>query len=449
MSKNTIKLRKLLINKSLYFLQNRRILYKKYADLNGIILNVFDRLITKERRKTKHVEETFISSYLKHTSIYESPSSFWKWSAYASVAALLRDHCYLKQGDRLLFPNVYILFLAESGTRKGPPVDLSETLISKIQITKVISGRASVQAILDELARAETDKTTGKVLKAGAAIFYAAEMAAGIVADPEALKILTDIYDYKTNPYKSRLRTGPCFNLDRIVFSMLAASNEAMLKGLFGIAEIQGGFLARIFLVTPNEQRPPNSLMRLDPEERRASLIKVYEHFQQIAKLKGEFKLEEDAVVEYEQWYYNFKLSYQTKKEVSGIIGRIHTHVIKLAMILAANECSLNVTKGHMELAINECLALLPNYSVFTMSNGKTEQSQAGGLILTELLNAKMYTMSRKELLRKHWQSIDAELLDKLIITLDQASMLQQIQTKDGLLVRLTPTCLEMLGSSK
>ena len=97
---------------------------------------------------------TFISSYLEHTKIYESPGSFWRWSAYASIAALLRDNCYLKQGDRLLFANIYVLFLAESGTRKGPPIDLSETLLSKLAITKIISGRASVQAILDELSRA-------------------------------------------------------------------------------------------------------------------------------------------------------------------------------------------------------------------------------------------------------------------------------------------------------
>ena len=393
------------------------------------------------------MSDTFISTFLTHTSIYESPGSFWKWSAYVSIAALLRDNCYLKQGDRLLFPNMYALFLAESGTRKGPPVDASETLLTKANNTKIISGRASVQAILDELARAETDKKTGKLHKAGSAIFYAAEMAAGIVADPEALKILTDIYDYKTNPYKSRLRTGPCFNLDRIVFSMLAASNEAMLKGLFGVAEIQGGFLARIFLITPNETRPPNSLMRLDHEERKKSNANVYDHFSKILALKGEFFLAEDAIVEYESWYDAFKRSYQTKKEVSGIIGRVHTHVIKLAMVLAANNLRLNILKEDMELAINECIALIPNYSVFTMSNGKTEQSQAAGLILTELLSSKGFALSRKEILRKYWQSVDAELLDKLMVTMEQAGLITIIQDRSrGAIFTLTANCLNDLG---
>lgn len=396
------------------------------------------------------MDETFISTWMKHTEIYESPGSFWKWGAYASVAALLRDNCYLRQGDRLLFPNIYVLFLAESGTRKGPPVDLSETMLSKVNVTKIISGRASVQAILDELSRAETDKKTGKITKAGSAIFYAAEMAAGIVADPEALKILTDIYDYKTNPYKSRLRTGPCFNLDRIVFSMLAASNEAMLKGLFGVAEIQGGFLARIFLVTPNEQRPPNSLMRLDPDERKKSLSNVLSLFTQIEKLRGEFHIEEDAIDEYEAWYKAFKTDYMRKKEVSGIIGRIHTSALKLALILAANECRLNVTKDDMELAINECITLLPNYSVFTMNNGRSEQSQAGGLILTELLSAKNYMLTRKELIRKHWQEMDSDTMEKIVVTLEQAGMITQMQGQDRQMwLKLSPVALDILGVGK
>ena len=395
------------------------------------------------------MEDTFISSYLHHTSIYESPGSFWKWSAYASIAATLRDHCYLKQGDRLLFPNIYVLFLGESGVRKGPPVDLSETLLAKVNNTKIISGRSSIQAIMDELSRAETDKTTGKITKAGSAIFYAAEMGAGIVADPDSLKILTDIYDYRTNPYKSRLRTGPCFNLERIVFSMLAASNEAMLKSLFGVAEIQGGFLARIFLVTPDEQRPPNSLMRLDPEERKKSLSNVLSLFRGVSELKGEFIIEEDAIDEYETWYKAFKKGYQTKKEVSGIIGRIHTSALKLALILAANNLRLNVTKEDMEGAINECLALLPNYSVFTMNNlGKTEQSQAGGLVLTTLIVSRCYMTTRKELIREHWQAgLNAELLDKILVSFESAGMIQQIQQKDGLWIKLTPYCVEMMGS--
>jgi hypothetical protein len=396
------------------------------------------------------VPETFVSTYLKHTEIYESPTSFWKWSAYATIAAILRDNCYFPQGDSRLYPNIYVMFLAESsGHRKGRPVDLSQTLSCRINNTKIISGRTSVQAILDELARAETDRKTGKVAKVGSAIFFASELAAGIVADPAALEILTDIYDYKPNPYKNMLRTGPKFNLDKIVFTMLVASNEDMIKGFFNTVAIKGGMLARTFLVTPNEFRKPNDLMDLDTEERKSSLARVTDQLFQVAKLEGSFTIDFDAKLEYRKWYNPFREQYATKKESSGIVGRVHSHVIKVAMLKAANELRYNINKEDIEESIIECLNLMPNYSIFTMSNGRSEQGQAGGQVIVELMNSPSYTISRKDLLRKIWMNVDSDTLDKIMVTLEQAGMVQQIQCRDGLYFKLTQQCLEIMGQQK
>jgi histone H3/H4 len=187
--------------------------------------------------------------------------------------------------------------------------------------------------------------------------------------------------------------------------------------------------------------------MRLDQAAYDLSLLNVIEKFKQLKNLKGEFQLEEEAIVEYETWYSQFKLSYQAKKEVSGITGRLHTHVIKLAMILAANNIRLNITKEDMELAINECIMLLPNYNTFTMNHNKDESGQAGGQLVAELLGAKDNMLRRKELIRRHCLVIPnyAELLDKIIVSLEQADYVQQIQQKDGLWIKLTPTCLAML----
>ena len=395
---------------------------------------------------------TFLSAYLKHNELYESPTSFWHWSGHASIAAVLRDNCFLQLGERRLYSNIYVLSIAESsGYRKGPPVDLSETLVSKIGNTKIISGRSSIQAVMDELARVESDKKTGKITKAGSAIFYAPEMKAGIVADPDALSILTDIYDYKTNPYKSRLRTGPCFNLDRIALTMLAASNEAMLKGLLGIGEIQGGFLARICLVTPSERRPPNDLLDLNEGEIKESLNNVLSKLKEISDLKGAFILTPKAKAEYRDWYNPFNLSYLENKESSGIRGRIHTTVLKIALIHAANRLSLELSKEDVEGAIDECMALLPNYSIFTMSQGKSEFTQLAGMVIMELQLAKSkeYTLKQKELMRKLLPNgMTPDLLEKIVLGLEMAGSIKQIQSKEGLYIQLTESALKDLGQS-
>jgi hypothetical protein len=399
------------------------------------------------------VSDTFVDAYIKHTSIYESPISFWKWSSYATIAAILKDKCFLRQGDSFLFANMYVLFLAESsGHRKGRPVELSESMVNKINNTKVISGRASVQAILDELARSETNEKTGKVVKSSSAIFYAPELSAGIVNDPEALGILTDIYDYKMNPYKQRLRTGPCFNLERIVFSMLMASNEDMIKSFWDTKAIKGGMLARTVLVIPNEFRKSNSLMRVSGDERKTSMEGVIDKLREISLLRGEFEINDDALKEYEDWYNPFRLSYEKKKESSGIVGRIHTTVIKLAMILAANDLKLIICKCHIEQAINELLGMIQNYNIFTMNCGKTEAAQAGGIVLTDLLTAYdkgVMWVPRKNLLRDHWQSFDNDILDKIMVTLETAGMIRLNQTHDGILIGLTDSCLDVMGRQK
>jgi hypothetical protein len=396
------------------------------------------------------VSETFLSSYLKHTSIYESPTAFWKWSAYVTIAATLRDSCYLPQGDGRLYPNIFVLLLAESGGhRKGKPVELSETLINKIGRIKVISGRASAQAVLDELGRSETDKDTGKIQKSSAAIMYAPELSAGIVNDPDGLKILTDIYDFKLNPYRNRLRTGPCFNLDKIVFNMFTASNEAMLKDFFNYATIKGGYLARTFLILPDEFRESNALMDIDEPALKQSFANVLSKLLQVGELHGEFRIETDAKEEYKNWYGPFRKSYATMREETGVVGRIHTSALKLALILAANNCRLNVQKQDVEEAINECVSLLRNYSVFTMSNSKTEQSQMGGLIITELLSAPTHQMDRKDIIRNLWQQgLDVETLDKISITLEQAGLIKQIVTGNKMVLSLTPSCLAQLNGA-
>lgn len=369
--------------------------------------------------------QTFLQSFLSHTSIYESPGSFWKWSAYATVAAVLRDNCYRRQGDSKLYTNIYVLFLAESGGRKGKPIDFSESILTKVNNTTVISGRASIQAILDEISRGETDKKTGAIRKGGSAIFYAQELSAGIVADPEAVNILTDIYDYKSNPFKSRLRTGPCFNIERIIFSMLTGSNEEMIKAIFDERGKKGGLLARTFLIVPNESRPPNSLMRVDQEAVDKSKLVVIDRLREISLLNGEFQFTEEATSEYEKWYNPFYQRYQNKKEATGAMARIHTGVLKISMILAANELSLIVTEKHMEQAIDDCLGLLPNYRSFALGGGLSDESKAGAILLPALYATKNYTLTRKEIIHEYWNIFNAETLDKLMTMLEQGGIVE------------------------
>lgn len=385
---------------------------------------------------------TFISAYLEHTKEYESPGSFWKWSSYAAISAVLRDNCYRRQGDTVLFPSTYILLLGGSGSRKNWPVSLCEDLVVNVGNTKVISGRSSIQAILDELSQTETDSKTGKMVKGGSAIFFAPELAGGLVADPQALSILTDIYDSKKS-FTSRLRTSPKFKIERLVFNALMASNEALVRDLYTQQAKEGGLLARTFLIVPNEFRPPNSLMKFSDKTK--SVEDLINRLRKIGELRGEFIFNEDAIIEYDSWYNPFRYEQKTRQDKTGVINRIHTGILKLAMILAANELTLQVKKEHISEAILECIKLLPNYNMFAMTGGKGTIEQAGAVVLQALLNARNHTMTQADLLIGNWSTFDIELLDKVTVTFEIAGLTKRVTEGTVTTYTLTPKGLEIL----
>lgn len=392
----------------------------------------------------------YVSSLLEHTKTFESPTSFWKWSAYATIGAVLRNNVWKQDGDGKLYPNIYVLLLAGSGERKDRPVKTCESMIKKIANTRCISGRTSIQALVDEIGYAESSKD-GRVIEGGAAIFVAPELAAGIVSDPAAIDILTDIYDNKPEGYNIYLRGRSKTSLGSTTFTMLAASNEAMLKELFTIKSTQGGFLARTFVVKPNEQRPPNPLT--DVIDMSTSKAKLVTHLQEIAKLKGCCILTIGAKLEYDDWYVGYRILCRNKPDPSGVMGRLQTGVFKVAMILAANDGKLEISKENIEEAIELCMGLLPNYNTFIMSTGKSELATAGALLIEAIKkgeNGGGNRRSRKSILREHWADIDAPMLDACVQTLDQAGFIKIEMSQDnGHIYSLTEKCLEVMDNKE
>lgn len=385
---------------------------------------------------------SFVSKFLEHTKTYESPGSFWQWSAYTTISAALRDNVWRDLRDIKVYPNIYVLLLAPSGIyRKGLPVDMCKQLLTAISNTKIIAGRSSIQAILDDIGHTETDNK-GKIKPKGAAIFIAPELTAGLVSDQAAIGILTDIYDLKTD-YTSHLKGTGKKKIDKVVFSMLAASNETLLREVYDVRAMQGGLLARTFLVTPNEFRPGNTLF--DKSDNKESFKNLVTLLEEISVLRGEFQFSTDAIKEYEKWYHSFRESYKNKTDKAGVTGRIHMSIFKLSMILSANDLNMEIQQKHMEEAINLGIGLIPNYNHLVVGSGKSDISEAGALFLQEISKADGEVMSRKDFLRKHWSSCDSETLDRVTTTLESAGLIQQVVTGTTMQFALTDKCKEIM----
>lgn len=385
------------------------------------------------------MQKSFVQAFMDHTRQYESPGSFWKWAAYSAIAGVLRDNVYLADGDSRLYPNIYVLFLAGSAQRKGRPINTAETLVHAVNNVKIISGRASIQAILVEIGQTETN-AKGALKPGGSAIFFAPELSAGIVSDDQSIQILTDIYDYKSTGHTTNLIGRGKSKLDKLIFSMLAASNEELLKELYSIKAIKGGLLGRTFLIKANESRAANAFPTADEK----GLIEITSLLREISLLRGIFEFTKESRQLYSAWYGQFYEQAKKRSDTSGVFGRLHTNVKKLATLLAANELSTVIENRHVEQAIDECLGLLPNYSSFMISSGKSTIADAGAIVLTEL--AAHGYVSKKQLIREQWMHFDPELLDKTITAFEISGLVTSNLVKSDISYSLTEKGKEIMG---
>jgi len=352
--------------------------------------------------------DDFVSKFIEYTKEYESPTSFWKWSAYATIAATLRYNVYYPHGLGKVYPNIYVILLADSAEyRKDAGLKLSSELLRELANTKVIEGRASFQAISEALMQDLPNRQRGTALKGGACIILAPEIASFFVNDPQLIPVLTDWYDYREeSPINLKGNTGPVVIKNRCI-NILAASNETFLKEVYDDRATYGGLLRRTFMIKPDQTRPPNSLMYVDLSKYDTKpLILLLEA---IAALKGEVTRTDEAAQAYDKWYKDLYAKYKTHPDRTGVLQSMHTSALKLAIIIAAAKGTLEITKEIILDAIEDVTSLKANYEAYAMGIGKSDQSRIGARILNMLWKVKDNRMTRQEILLQVWADISAE----------------------------------------
>lgn len=388
----------------------------------------------------------FVDLFLDNTKTEESPTSFFRWAAYAGIAALLRDNTFIDRGSRKIYPNVYVLLLANSAdSRKSVPLDLIANLVTDVQNTKIIRGRTSIQAVIDTMADTQ-NPVGGKRITGGSILLCADELASFIVNDPSAVPLLTDLYDPRPD-WRDNLRGTGTTKVKLNCVTMLAASNETHLKEVYTTLAVYGGLLGRTFFVRPNEFRKAD-LMTNEPKPYQKQAL--LDSCLKISRLTGPANLTIGALAEFNKWYEPLRESYKQKVDKTGVIGRVHTGVLKIALCLAAGQTySLDIQQEHIEQAIDECMALMPNYSSYAVGTGKASIAEAGAILLNDLWAANGKCLNRKDFLFKHWTEVDAEILERLETTLESAGMIQRQISNANTTYIMTKRCSEIYQKEK
>lgn len=371
---------------------------------------------------------SFLDQLLEYTKEAESPRSFFLWSGLAAISAVVKRNIWINKGFYSLYPNVYIMLVARSGLRKGYPVKLAQRLVEALETTKVISGRNSIQSIVQELSRQWTLEG-GKVLTGAQAFLVNDELGTFLVDDPQAQSILTTLYDsFYHDKWANTLKSEGRSVLKDIYITMLSATNRTHLNAFLDSTSVTGGFIGRTLLVYEEKKSQINSLIWNDeatPLDNRPLIAEL----RRISEANGQIKLTLPAKKLFDSWYHEFNKKLESEDSLeddTGTSDRLHDHILKISALLSLSESNdLKIEEAHLARGIELCTGFTTNVKRITAGHGKGDSAEKSRLFLDYLLSQPNFTTKRSKVLSAKYGHIDAIDLDRLVDTMVQAGLLE------------------------
>ena len=376
--------------------------------------------------ETEKVSSSWLDALIESVKEAESPIRFFYWAGLVSIAASIKSNVWIQKGNIYeLFPNIFVLFVAKSGLRKGFPVNVAQQLVTEVGNTRVIAGRNSIESIIQDFGTAYTKPEGGPPIVDATGLIVSDEFSNVIIRNQDAFTLLTEWYDtHAKKSWKNTLKGSGITHLKNVCVTLLGGLNPTHFADIISYKEVTGGFIGRCVVVLEKKRSKINALIE-DSEEPVFSAVQPAKYLKELSLLKGRFKLDRAAKDLYKEWYENNRP--EEKEDETGSENRIHDTILKVAMLVAlSKKPELVIRRDDMEEAMTNCLNTLVAVNEITMGSkqeDKSDKSKRKALI-GFLLNRPGFKCTRRVLLQNNYENFSSFELDKMIDSLSQAGLL-------------------------
>lgn len=373
--------------------------------------------------------------WLSHTvevySEYESPKRFYYWSCLAAVSAILKDQVYFDRYLYQLYPNIFVLLFGPSAIKKGPPIALAKAIVSRVNNTRIINGRASVEAIIKELSVAQ--QGPGKpILKDSCGFIVSSELSSAIIGSSASLDILTDLADriFNDEEWTHRTKGEGSIIIKNPTLTWLAGTNDALFREFVPEKNIKGGLIGRTFVISESKGEVINSLMF--PPKIMPDRDKIADGVRHLTNLKGPFKMDDKVRRMFDDWYNKFKTDVIPKLEDdTGTLGRTDDNILKIAMLVScARRGDLEITLDDIKEGMTEVISLYSPTKKITdgVKRAPADIHQKTGIVLRHLANMEGLSDTMVNILRKFTLQLNHEDLDNIVTLLERQKVLKVLR---------------------
>lgn len=337
--------------------------------------------------------------YFKLREDTEPPPIFHRWAIISVIGTWLGRQCWLPFGSGRIFPNQYIMFVGDPGSRKSTAIREASKILSAMGYDGFAPKKTSKEQYLADLTGEEATADGKPDLEAFSLLdtdtnspresFINADEFNVFMgpANLEFQDILGDLWDWDepNRMWEYRLKNSKHVRIFQPTINILGGNTPNNFIECFPPASIGRGFLSRLLLVYGEKTGkkipfPPVPDAHVT-KEILTHLVKIKQ------KILGEFELDGEAKntlsIIYKSWP---ELEDQRFQHYSN---RRFTHLLKLCIIHAAARGSMRITQMDV-VQSNTVLAYAESQMPKAMGElGKSKSSEAANKIMQALYAAR------------------------------------------------------------
>lgn len=310
----------------------------------------------------------WLDGYIEYTAKQESPEKLHFWTGLVVVGAALKRQVWMNRGYYKLYPNIYVLLVAESAMlRKSTAMDIGMDLVrAAVPDLYYISGSMTPEGLIKHMNRVKVvggEKGKPVIKYDSHVLIHADELAELFGFDKTRASrltiLLTKIYGAQAE-HTHTLATEGQLLLRNLYPSFIAATDPRNLKVL--PEEAVAGLIGRLVFVTASEKRKPVAWPSPSDEDR-TLYKKLKDDLYTISTLSGEIKVTPEAHDCFEQWYVGLGSKKSDDTRIEAFRERCHDTALKLAMLLAITTSNdLILTHKHVEQGIEYIERQIPEF---------------------------------------------------------------------------------------
>jgi hypothetical protein len=376
----------------------------------------------------------WIDDVMSEVEHVETPRSWIYWSLLCAVSAAMGNNYDMKilRGSVQIKANLYVVLLGESGLGKEFPISLSRELMEKADVTRVIAGRSSIQAVIKELSTARTRPGGKPPFTDSRGFIVNGELSTAIIQDPDSLTVLTDLYDRKSS-WTNLLKGDGAEKLKEPYITALFGSSPAHFHESIPQVNMEGGYVGRNLIIEESKRFKETDFFDGDDNPTQGfDYEKFSKHLIKIAENGGKIVSDMEAKNYFNEWRRDWRSKGLTDK--TGFVNRVPVHVLKVSMCLcvADYDTDLVVRPRHIEEAIERVVPLA--YTSKKASEGKGLDALAAPTkkVLDYLISAPGNTLRRRQLLTKGYGDFDTATLEKILDNLEEIKWIERVRIVAG-----------------